>query len=185
MTRVMAPVLPYLAEEIHATWKADSKSVFMTPWMPMSNEWKDLPAAADMAQLLAVRDTVLSLLEKARRDKKIKSSLEAEVEIIYPDDVQNVTLLNLLRQEENHLKTLFIVSDASVKEKSSKSPEVLEWIYSDTDKHPLHANGGFLSIHVRPASRHKCPRCWTFTRDQDSVLCNRCAAVIKVDHHFD
>lgn len=34
-TKVMAPVVPYLAEEIHATWKADGKSVFATPWTPL------------------------------------------------------------------------------------------------------------------------------------------------------
>ena len=37
LTKIMAPVLPYLAEEIHATWKADGKSVFMTPWKPLVN----------------------------------------------------------------------------------------------------------------------------------------------------
>jgi hypothetical protein len=37
MTMILAPVLPYLAEEIHATWKADGKSVFMTPWKPLVN----------------------------------------------------------------------------------------------------------------------------------------------------
>lgn len=37
LTKIVAPVLPYLAEEIHATWKADGKSVFMTPWEPLVN----------------------------------------------------------------------------------------------------------------------------------------------------
>jgi hypothetical protein len=37
MTMIVAPVLPYLAEEIHATWKADGKSIFMTPWKPLVN----------------------------------------------------------------------------------------------------------------------------------------------------
>jgi len=181
-TKVMAPVLPYLAEEIHATWKADNKSVFMTPWTPLNDEWKDLQAASDMSQLLAVRDTVLSLMEKARRDKKMKSSTEAEVEIIYPDGAQNDDLLTLLCREENHLKTLFIVSNASVKEENTKDSEVPEWIYSSIDEHTLDAKSRFLSIHVRPASHHKCPRCWTHTRDQGSDLCARCSEVVRVDH---
>ena len=36
MTKVLAPVLPHLAEEIHATLHgADSPSVFASPWVPL------------------------------------------------------------------------------------------------------------------------------------------------------
>jgi len=35
MTNIMAPVLPYLAEEIRATRFNDGKSVFMTTWQPL------------------------------------------------------------------------------------------------------------------------------------------------------
>ena len=36
MTRVLAPVLPHLAEEIHATlYGPESPSVFATPWAPL------------------------------------------------------------------------------------------------------------------------------------------------------
>ena len=36
MTRVLAPVLPHLAEEIHATlYGPESQSVFATPWTPL------------------------------------------------------------------------------------------------------------------------------------------------------
>ena len=36
MTRVLAPVLPHLAEEIHATLHGPkSQSVFATPWTPL------------------------------------------------------------------------------------------------------------------------------------------------------
>lgn len=37
MTSVLAPVLPHLAEEIHAAWASDEdRSVFMTPWAPLA-----------------------------------------------------------------------------------------------------------------------------------------------------
>ncbi|KDR72627.1 hypothetical protein GALMADRAFT_73804 [Galerina marginata CBS 339.88] len=178
MTKVMAPVLPYLAEEIHATWKGDNKSVFMTPWTPLSQEWKDPQASAEMAQLLAIRDTVLSLLEKARRDKRIKSALEAEVEIVYPGGLQNNDFLNMLHREENFLKTLFIVSDASVKHESHMQSDDHEWLLSSGDHQES------LSIHVRPARFHKCPRCWTFTREESDDLCGRCSDVVKINYNI-
>lgn len=36
-----------------------------------------------------------------------------------------------------------------------------------------------IAIRVRPATREKCPRCWTFTREKEDVLCERCDEVIK------
>ena len=73
-----------------------------------------------MAELLRIRGAVLSLLEKARGDKyvlsqfallrcscrssvisrKVKNSLEAEVDILVPDDTsEDVPLVELLRRE--------------------------------------------------------------------------------------
>ena len=73
-----------------------------------------------MAELLRIRGAVLSLLEKAREDKyvlsrhvllrcscrslvisrKLKNSLEAEVDILVPDDTsEEGPLVELLRRE--------------------------------------------------------------------------------------
>lgn len=38
-----------------------------------------------------------------------------------------------------------------------------------------------IIVRVRPASRHKCPRCWTFTREEEKDLCQRCEEVIGCD----
>ncbi|CAA7268378.1 unnamed protein product [Cyclocybe aegerita] len=132
MTNIMSPVLPYLSEEIHDTWKGDGKSVFMTSWVPLSAEWKDRQASEDMANLLHVRGIVLALLEKARTAKEIKSALEAEVDIIVPDGVSENAFVNTLTREENFLKTLFIVSDASIMDEGSLGTTSPEWLYSET-----------------------------------------------------
>ncbi|KAF8646469.1 hypothetical protein AX16_007205 [Volvariella volvacea WC 439] len=134
MTSVLAPVLPHLAEEIHATWNRDNTSVFMKPWTPLSSEWNDAQLAAEFKDLLELRKVVLALLEKARGNKQLKSSLEAEVDIILPG--AESTASNLLRREESFLKTLFITSDAQVLPASSQGQETanLEWVYEDTVK---------------------------------------------------
>ncbi|TFY83159.1 hypothetical protein EWM64_g848 [Hericium alpestre] len=108
MTRVMAPVLPHLAEEIHHTLQgyedlAMGSSVFAKKWEPLvcpcssrnakvgsdvgdvqPPNWEDVVAEKSMTELLRVRSAVLALLEKARGDKNLKSSLEAEVDLILP-----------------------------------------------------------------------------------------------------
>ncbi|KAG1841809.1 hypothetical protein DFJ58DRAFT_807641 [Suillus subalutaceus] len=75
-----------------------------------------------MASLLRTRSVVLSLLEKARGDKHLKSSLEAEVDIILPVDIYvQPYLLQLIEREETFLKTLFIVSDTNITDEGSLS----------------------------------------------------------------
>ncbi|KAG9311700.1 hypothetical protein JVU11DRAFT_7938 [Chiua virens] len=88
VTSVLAPVLPYLAEEIHAHRgaNASARSFFTHKWEPLGIEWEDHQAEKDMGRLLTVRNAVLSLLEKARGDKKLKSALEAQVVITLPPD---------------------------------------------------------------------------------------------------
>jgi isoleucyl-tRNA synthetase len=101
MSSIIAPITPYLAEEIHDALNGGTdKSVFSKPWLPLGSEWKDPSASSDMATLLRVREEVLLLLEKARAQKLIGSSLEADVDLILPSDLSNTDpILSLLRRE--------------------------------------------------------------------------------------
>ncbi|KAI0938609.1 hypothetical protein AcW1_001709 [Taiwanofungus camphoratus] len=178
MTSVLAPVLPHLAEEIHATLPdAGETSVFTKKWIPLDPEWEDLQAETDMSYLLTVRSKVLSALEGARRDKLLKSSLEADVFLIVPNISQESKFLDLLRREESFLKTLFIVSDVCLTEEGSLGTESPAWLYSESLS--LQDCDEELRIHIRPAALHKCPRCWTYTRHEEDTLCRRCSDVLS------
>ncbi|KAF9482680.1 isoleucyl-tRNA synthetase [Pholiota conissans] len=180
LTKIMSPILPYLAEEIHAIRKGDGKSVFMTPWIPLSTEWKDERAAEDMNELLRIRTTALSLLEKARREKQVKSSLEADIRIIVPDGIVSNSALTVLRREANILQTLFIVSRVTLDQEMELSPSSQpEW--SHDASLPL-AECHTLTIRVEPATQQKCPRCWTYTRSEEDTLCKRCEGVVEGIH---
>ncbi|TFK41606.1 tRNA synthetases class I-domain-containing protein [Crucibulum laeve] len=176
MTKVIAPVMPHLAEEIHATWKSDGQSVFTSKWTPLSSEWEDPRAAKDMHDLIRIRMTVLSLLEEARSQKQLKSALEAEVDIIVPNGAANHPLLELLQREEHFLKTLFIVSDVTLTDEGSLGTTSPEWVHADTVS--ISGTEDDIAIRVRPSSLNKCPRCWTYTRPEDDKLCARCEDVI-------
>ncbi|KAJ8590254.1 hypothetical protein M405DRAFT_816523 [Rhizopogon salebrosus TDB-379] len=68
-----------------------------------------------MGSLLKICSIMLSLLEKARGDKHLKNSLEADVDIILPDGLSvRPYFLQLIEREERFLKTLFIVSNANI-----------------------------------------------------------------------
>ncbi|KAG2003298.1 isoleucyl-tRNA synthetase [Coprinopsis cinerea AmutBmut pab1-1] len=178
LSKIMAPVLPHLAEEIHATWKNDGKSVFMTPWTPLGPEWQDPEAAQRMGQYLQLRTAALSLLEQARGKKQIRSSLEAGVDIIIPDEAPMGDEFVAMLQSEgvDILKTLFIVSDATITSPGGLGTSSPEWAYMDT----VDVSGSpvDIAIRVRPAGLEKCPRCWTYTREEDHTLCPRCTEAV-------
>ncbi|KAF9447135.1 isoleucyl-tRNA synthetase [Macrolepiota fuliginosa MF-IS2] len=197
MTAIYAPILPHLAEEVHAIrYPKSEDSFFAQDWKPLGKEWEDKEAYNEMKDLLKIRNVVLSLLEQARGDKHIKSSLEAEVDIIIPNITtpthisdgegaarsKHMPLLALLEKRKSFLKTLFITSDAQLISEGSlgTSTSTPEWVYTSTisglgTEDPDEG----IAIRIRPATREKCPRCWTFTKEEGEVLCERCDAAVQ------
>ncbi|KAJ6499704.1 isoleucyl-tRNA synthetase [Mycena vitilis] len=177
MNSIMAPIVPHLAEEIHEAFNETDSSIFMTEWKPLEPEWNDPEANEEIKLLLRLRSAVLAGLEGARADKKIKNSLEAEVELLLPDLEEPSAFINLLQREENLLKTLFITSDATLIDEGSLGITSPEWVYVSSLDIPSCEDD--LAIRIRPAQLVKCSRCWTFTRPPSDPLCPRCTSVIQ------
>jgi len=182
LVHIIAPVLPHLAEEIHSARHGQPSSeishgpsVFTKPWVPLSSEWHDATAEQEMAQLLRIRSTVLGLLEQARGRRQLSSSTEAEVDIILP--TVDHPLSSVIAREEIFLKTLFIVSNVSVIDKGSLGTSSPAWLYVDSVQLP--DSNERIGVRVRPATLAKCPRCWTYTRSHEDVLCTRCTDVLS------
>lgn len=95
LVRYAAPVLVFTAEEVWMSRYPDGQSVHLL-------EWPEVPAAAiDRAKwdaLRTLRSTVTEAIEPLRRDKTIRSSLEAEVEVpasAVPEGVSDEALAEL------------------------------------------------------------------------------------------
>ncbi|KAI0826153.1 isoleucyl-tRNA synthetase [Irpex lacteus] len=175
LTTIMAPILPHTAEEIHQTWyeeNASVPSVFAQPWKTLPAEWCDQAVESEMETLLQVRGAVLKALEIARRKQAIRSSTEAQIEVVIPENAG--PLSDLLRREENFLSQLFIVSGVTLSSHDSPlagSEDVIgeaSW------------NSDVIITKARLASDHKCPRCWSYTRPEGETLCGRCSDAINV-----
>ncbi|KAL0958174.1 hypothetical protein HGRIS_000337 [Hohenbuehelia grisea] len=178
--RICAPILPHLAEEVyeHLEPGASGKSIFMTKWEPIDPSFEDASTAHEMRQLLTVRSTVMGLLEKARGNKQLKSSLEAEVDLILPSEgLTGSQVQGLLQREENFLRTLFIVSDVCLTDEGSLGTTSPSWLYTDSVAIP--GCDDEIAVRVRPATKQKCPRCWTFTRQDGDHVCPRCKSVVQ------
>ncbi|PBK70869.1 hypothetical protein ARMSODRAFT_1017647 [Armillaria solidipes] len=217
IVRIMAPILPHLAQEIHDSMYYKSKGlVFLEqPW-----NWReggfaikgftedDMKAVKkgsdDMVMLMQeVRPAVMSLLEQAREQKQIRSSLEAEVDVILPEvpdvapDAQEATtslednrktrLAQFFRDHEEFISKHFIVSRVTVMDEGSLGTASPEWIYirslsiilGEGFSKPASALGSKesydIAIRIHPATREKCPWCWTLTKEAEDILCQRCA----------
>ncbi|RYD55746.1 MAG: isoleucine--tRNA ligase [Sphingomonadales bacterium] len=77
LVRYAAPIICFTAEEVwQARFPSEDESVHMLEW-PVLPEGAE--TSADWSAIRALRQTVTEAIEPYRRDKKVRSSLEAEV----------------------------------------------------------------------------------------------------------
>ncbi|PZN92690.1 MAG: isoleucine--tRNA ligase [Alphaproteobacteria bacterium] len=151
LTRWLAPVLVFTAEEVWGAINRDGGSVHLLEWPAIDSGWRDDALSAKMARLRVLRDTVYLQLEVLRRDKVIGSFLEAGVDIQLADEDRFVELSGV------DLAEMLIVGRVLVQK--TEGAEGL--------------SGG-------PVGDEKCARCWRHLPDVavDTGLCGRCAEVV-------
>jgi isoleucyl-tRNA synthetase len=81
LVRYAAPVLVFTAEEVWTTRFPNRGSIHLLQIHPLPAEWHDEALAGRFAGLRALRQTVTEAIEPLRRDKIVRSSLEAEVTV--------------------------------------------------------------------------------------------------------
>jgi isoleucyl-tRNA synthetase len=166
LIRLIAPILPYTAEEVWQNYYKEG-SIHLQ-YMPVVNKnYIDEKLSERWSTILSVRDKVLLPLEKARREKKIGNSLEAKL-LIFAEDRD---VLELLKSYEKDLPSIFIVSQV----------EVLNSKYS-FGKNAQKQDG--IMIEVVNAEGKKCERCWIYSKSvgkskEYPTLCEKCVKVMK------
>lgn len=175
MTRLIAPILSFTAEEIwsHIKKRFDSKesiteSIFLAGFPSANDSFIDGDLEARWDKLIAIRDEANKAMEIKRKDKFIGNSLEAKLTLYAKDEIYD-----LLLRYKDFLPTLFIVSSASVE------------AFQD-DIQDIYAGQGVkdLFIKVERADGAKCERCWNFSVkvgifDEHPQICERCYHALK------
>ena len=158
LTRLIAPILPFTAEEVfEAMHEGDGRqerqaSVHLLLF-PQYREEQDQDALlAEWDKLLDVRQAVSKALEEMRQSGAIGDSLEARVILHAAGETAA-----LLRRHEPDLRYIFIVSQADV--------------LADGD--------GSLRVEVARALGEKCERCWNYSVEvgrnvEAPNICERC-----------
>lgn len=179
LTRAIAPVLCHLAEDIwqFLPYKTPYKSVFEAGWVKLDSKWENPELATFWEKMRDIRNDVNKVLEQARVDKQIGSSLEAKV-LLYVADEQLRSAVKALEIDTNgidELRYLFITSQATVLD-SAQQLEGLKY-------NSISENWG---IGVVDAEGEKCDRCWNYSThvgesQSDPLLCERCVSALAGD----
>ena len=157
----IAPVLCHMAEDIwqHLPYPTPYKSVFESGWVKLESKWHNPELTASWQQLRQIRTEVNKVLEQARAEKMIGSSLEAKV-LLYVSAPELRPLLQSLNPSTQNpttngvdeLRYLFIASQVELLE----SPQALEGV-----KYSFKSDA--LGIGVVAADGQKCDRCWNYS----------------------
>jgi isoleucyl-tRNA synthetase len=164
MTRLLAPVLVFTAEEIWSFIPGESDSVHLAFLPDLHPEHNDTKLAILWNRFMEIRTMVGLHLENARRTKLIGHSLEAKLIINCGQDDYDL----LKSMETNSLPELFIVSQVEL---------VLDQRRQSSDD---------IDFEIHHADGKKCERCWKYdvktgeSKDYPT-LCPRCDYVL---HHL-
>ncbi|MDD2557328.1 MAG: isoleucine--tRNA ligase [Desulfuromonas sp.] len=170
LTRMIAPILTFTAEEIWEQLPGQrEKSVHVADFAKTEAALVDADLDETYQKLWQVRSEVSKALEIARVEKLIGNSLEAHVKL----EVDNAEILPLLQRYASQLPTLFIVSAAELTD-------------SCPDGYVAEKVAG-LKIKVEKATGDKCERCWNYSTavGDDSAhptMCARCLQALKEMH---
>lgn len=182
---LLAPFLTYTVDEAleyaETTIKGGAKNVFELEKIPMPNlECYTNFREQDFTFLLELRSLFNEKVDRLKKDKVIKSSLELEIHL--PQDFFNNNSL----QSQSRLKDLIIdflmISDC-IYEDANPITQLSQRCLFDF-------NLGKTILYVTKTHRIKCPRCWQFkvntavdsskidSTHSPEQVCRRCAEVL-------
>ena len=150
LVRYVAPLLVFTSEEIWQARYPNEPSVHLALWPNIDQEWND-PSVADRFQpMLVARSQINEAIEPLRREKIVRSSLEANV--IYPAISLDQQMPGGAKIDAVALAEFAIVANVT---------------FGDT-------------LEISRTTNHKCGRCWRHLPEvtEDGDLCGRCDEVV-------
>lgn len=164
LVRVIGPLTPFTADEAWSYFQSGQElsddSLLLQDWPEPSDSLTAGNAVSDAQSILNLKDSLVNeRLEQLREEKKIGQSLDAEIEIRFP---QNDPLAPVLRRREEDLAEFFIVSKVKLVEDDGLSE---------------------IAVVARHAAGVRCPRSWRWVPELVSAepwgeVSPRCAEVL-------
>ena len=164
LLKVMAPILTFTADEAWGYLWGNSDfgyehSIHLEDFPTVNPQWEDPQLAKEFSELFHLREKVQVELEKARQQKEIGQSLDAQVKIVVGSQHPQYALI---KKYQENLPEYWIVSVVHVKE----------------------IQGDSCEIAVQHADGVRCPRTWRWVDRLVEVagfgaVSERCADVLQ------
>ncbi|MFN6484530.1 MULTISPECIES: isoleucine--tRNA ligase [unclassified Nostoc] len=177
LARAIAPVLSHTAEDIwqYLPYKTPYKSVFEAGWVQVEEKWRNPELAEFWEVLRQLRTDVNKVLEQARIEKLIGSSLEAKALIHIPHKQLGDAIKAFNPVKGNgidELRYLLLTSQVELLD-SAEGLQGLEYTAQTED----------WGIGVVKADGQKCDRCWNYSTHvgesaEHPLICERCVAAL-------
>ncbi|MEH2057221.1 MAG: isoleucine--tRNA ligase [Nostoc sp.] len=177
LARAIAPVLSHTAEDIwqYLPYKTPYKSVFEAGWVQVEEKWRNPELAEFWEALRQLRTDVNKVLEQARIEKLIGSSLEAKTLIHIPHKQLGDAIKAFNPVKGNgidELRYLLLTSQVELLD-SAEGLKGLEYTAQTED----------WEIGVVKADGQKCDRCWNYSTHvgesaEHPLICERCVAAL-------
>ncbi|MBF0558239.1 MAG: isoleucine--tRNA ligase [Nitrospirae bacterium] len=176
MTRLMAPILSFTAEELWSYIPRNQKtcgvlgceSVFLSGFPVVDEKFLDLQLETRWDMLIALRNETNKALEIKRKEKFIGNALEAKLVLYAPEETYRH-----LQDYLDFLPTLFIVSDVDIQASDLHAPDSRE---------STEIKGLYITVERAPGK--KCDRCWNWRLTVGTIadhpqICEQCFNAIK------
>ncbi|MFN6472505.1 MAG: isoleucine--tRNA ligase [Nostoc sp. SerVER01] len=177
LARAIAPVLCHTAEDIwqYLPYKTLYKSVFEAGWVQVDKKWRNPELAESWETLRKLRTDVNKVLEQARIEKLIGSSLEAKALIHIPDKQLGDAIKAFnpgIGNGVDELRYLLLTSQVELLD-SADALQGLKYTAQTED----------WVIAVVNADGEKCDRCWNYSTHvgesaEHPLICERCVAAL-------
>ncbi|MBD2561825.1 MULTISPECIES: isoleucine--tRNA ligase [Nostoc] len=177
LARAIAPVLSHTAEDIwqYLPYKTPYKSVFESGWVQVEEKWRNPELAEFWETLRQLRTDVNKVLEQARIEKLIGSSLEAKALIHIPHKQLGDAIKAFNPAKGNgidELRYLLLTSQVELLD-SAEGLQELKYTAQTED----------WTIGVVNAEGQKCDRCWNYSTHvgesaEHPLICERCVAAL-------
>ncbi|MCX5854477.1 MAG: isoleucine--tRNA ligase [Deltaproteobacteria bacterium] len=170
MTRLLAPILTFTAEEIWSSLPSHGGkeiSVHLTRFPSASPELTDMELAERWKTMVALKGEVSKVVEIARQKKVIGHTLDARVDIAPPEKLREFLAARL-----EDMRALLIVSQVNIVPKDSLTDPYVSGEFEG------------MTIGVSRARGEKCSRCWVFCESvgvnaEHPTICTRCCGNLE------
>ncbi|ABC77375.1 isoleucine--tRNA ligase [Syntrophus aciditrophicus] len=172
MTRLLAPILTFTAEEIWTAlpaYEGKAASVHLAQFPEVEETCIDNELGETWTTMIALKSEISRVIENARKNKVIGHSLDACVELAPPEK-----LSAFLEEHLEELRTLLIVSQIRI----APAADIAEpYPCPGADFEGLH-------VGVSRARGQKCNRCWMYSElvgvdTEYPEVCERCLKNLK------